>query len=327
MSDIARDPFYQGEFLRRRRCEQRPISIGQLLHIKPNHLPPSAFDRLLAQGKASYDRDEVTWICTVCGRVVEPLALDNGGFLYQSSCICQKKLVEQQRIEADKQRQRLQEIQQRRQEQLKKITMDSCFTWLGPDFSEEGLHKLTFDNYIPAQAKSHHDDLEYAKARCQAFAEMPQGTLILYGPCGTGKTHLACGIINYRRLCLMQPALFTTAPNLIRAIEARREQDRGIQDIIQMIVSAPLLVIDDIEKVGFTTWRASFWLDLMNKRSNRELNVPGSAPTVFTTNVSVQRNASELGEFVGEAAASRMNIGLLLVNVPGDDYREQMIAE
>src|SRR4030042_758885 len=62
------------------------------------------------------------------------------------------------------------------------------------------LSRLTFDNLVPAgryDEATLQQNFTRAYEVAKAFADEPQGWLILVGPSGCGKTHLACAIANY----------------------------------------------------------------------------------------------------------------------------------
>ena len=66
---------------------------------------------------------------------------------------------------------------------------------------------------LPAEAAS---SLSRAKALAEAFAADPQGWLVLNGPYGCGKTHLAAAIANRRMKLHNERAMFVVVPGSIR---------------------------------------------------------------------------------------------------------------
>ncbi len=219
--------------------------------------------------------------------------------------------------------------QDRAKEQAREISADTCYTWLGEDYSEYGLDENTFDVfsikvYKTVEGKRVRVDQEneryrqYAKMRAMQFAEAPSGTFILYGPCGTGKTLLASAILNRQR-ALGKSGRFTTGANFFNALLAEEDAVKR-QKLIVPMFSTPLLVLDDPEYAAATEFRINTYKEIFNKRSNRNL------PTVITTNTMMKENAMELQHVFGTASASRLNKGLILIGLRGEDYRTLQIG-
>ena len=70
------------------------------------------------------------------------------------------------------------------------------------------LAGMTFESFIEDAPQRN------AFKRAQQFAANPDGWLVIMGGYGTGKTHLAAAIGNYR-LAMGEPALFMVVPDLL----------------------------------------------------------------------------------------------------------------
>jgi len=111
-----------------------------------------------------------------------------------------------------------------------------------------------------------------------SYAEKPKGWLVLMGGYGSGKTHLAAAIANYRA-GLGDPPLFVMVPDLLDHLRATFSPnstttfDRRFDEIR----TAPLLVLDDLGTQSMTPWVREKLYQLFNYRYNAEL------PTVITT--------------------------------------------
>jgi DNA replication protein DnaC len=120
--------------------------------------------------------------------------------------------------------------------------------------------------------------LEKALKVATTFAEKPKGWLVLTGPYGCGKTHLAAAIAN-SRTDLGDPPLFVMLPDLLDHLRAtfspnsNTSYDRRFDEIR----TAPLLILDDLGTQSMTPWVREKLYQLFNYRYNAEL------PTVITT--------------------------------------------
>jgi DNA replication protein DnaC len=132
----------------------------------------------------------------------------------------------------------------------------------------------TNEGLSPDEVKS----LEKAFNTAHGFAEKPQGWLVLTGPYGCGKTHLAAAIANYRA-SLGDPPLFVMVPDLLDHLRAtfspssHVSYDRRFEEIR----SAPQLILDDLGTQSMTPWVREKLYQLFNHRYYAEL------PTVITS--------------------------------------------
>ena len=116
------------------------------------------------------------------------------------------------------------------------------------------------------------------------FAQEPEGWLLFQGNYGSGKTHLAVAIANYR-LELGEPVLFMTAPDLLDHLRATFGPETPIEydELFERIRTTPLLILDDLGAESPTAWAQEKLYQLINHRYLHRL------PTVFTTNSDLNR--------------------------------------
>ena len=148
------------------------------------------------------------------------------------------------------------------------------------------LSRLTFDNLLPNgryDEAALQQNFTRAYEAAKAFANEPQGWLILVAPSGCGKTHLACAIANYR-LSLGQPAFYIGAADLLDHLRSAFSPSSDIahDELFERVKNAPLLILDDLTMTATTPWAKGKLEQLLNYRFNARL------PTVITTDVPVE---------------------------------------
>lgn len=111
------------------------------------------------------------------------------------------------------------------------------------------------------------------------FARMPGGWLLLVGPNGCGKTHLAAAIAND---CLEKGAVvfFATVPDLLDHLRAAFAPDASevYDQLFARMREAEILVLDDLGVQQSSPWANEKLFQLLNYRYN------SGFPTVITAN-------------------------------------------
>ena len=124
--------------------------------------------------------------------------------------------------------------------------------------------------------------LQKALKVAHTYAERPKGWLVFMGSYGSGKTHLAAAIANYRAR-LGDPPLFIMVPDLLDHLRATFSPNSSVafDRRFDEIRTAPLLVLDDLGTQSMTPWVKEKLYQLFNYRYNAEL------PTIITTSDSM----------------------------------------
>ena len=272
--------------------------MQHIANISAFRIPQSVFERWVSEGKASSDAQAVTYWCKRCG-YVHPTRYLNG--YVRKPCACERS---EQEIE-EMQRARLELWQQ--QQDLLKRHCTRCFNWLPADVCGR-LSTRTFSHFA-REVQSE------AVTQAWTFVESQRGNLLFSGDCGTGKTHLAAAICN--ELCSRQvPCRFMTAQGLFDSIQTCIDDDASYQPLLDQAARAPVLVIDDIDKVHLPIrtggdFQVKTLFSILNKRYLQGL------PTIITT------NAEDITPYIGVPAFSRLKEGpLVLIPMYGQDYRE-----
>ena len=149
------------------------------------------------------------------------------------------------------------------------------------------LTRFTFDNLSP-QGRSgnpiNQEQFAHAYEAAKTFASQPKGWLILVGPDGCGKTHLAAAIANE---CLSHgyPVFFISTPDLLDPLRSALSPNSQIvyDEFFNQVRNAPLLVLDDLGAQTGTPWAKEKLEQLLNHRFNSEL------PTVIFTIVPIEQ--------------------------------------
>lgn len=139
--------------------------------------------------------------------------------------------------------------------------------------------------------------------------------LVLAGPVGRGKSHLAAGAVTDAMLLGGgRGRLFrwTTTLALMERSKPGAEDDGG--PTIAMLRVAPVAVLDDIGAERDTEWARSILALLLDERWSAGL------PTVATTNLGLGPEGA-LAAHVGERGYSRLIGGAMVITLGGIDRR------
>lgn len=145
-------------------------------------------------------------------------------------------------------------------------------------------------------------------AACEAarrYAAEPQGWIILVGPAGSGKTHLACAVAN-ARLSQGQSVFYISAADLLDHLRAAFNpgSDISYDDLFTQVRNAPLLVLDDVRAEGSSEWARQKLEQILNHRYNLRL------PTVITTDAAIDELDPVVGaRFVDSTLCSVLVLG------------------
>ncbi|OPZ69107.1 MAG: DNA replication protein DnaC [bacterium ADurb.Bin478] len=120
--------------------------------------------------------------------------------------------------------------------------------------------------------------LQKAFKAATQFSEDPSGWLVLMGGYGSGKTHLAAAIGNYRKALGEEP-IFVVVPDLLDHLRAAFNPNSPVSydRRFEAVRTAPLLILDDLGTQSATPWAREKLYQILNYRYNAHL------PTVITT--------------------------------------------
>ncbi|MGH2522712.1 MAG: ATP-binding protein [Anaerolineales bacterium] len=187
----------------------------------------------------------------------------------------------------------LKELDQRVASRLSDAEIVSTLNILAPDFRAGKLnqtsdistllihHHQTFESFDlrPDLTGEARQSFLAAIRSAQEFADDPRGWLVLIGPYGSGKTHLAAAMGNYRTQ-VGKPIIFVAYQDLselFRSTSNRETDDRNTK-LVQQVRNIEFLILDDLPSLAGTTgyFREKFF-QIFNYRFDAQL------PTVITT--------------------------------------------
>lgn len=180
------------------------------------------------------------------------------------------------------------------------------------------LSHYSFETMRPSGRSGDDDGYAAAYALARNYAESPRGWLLLVGPVGSGKTHLACAIAN-QRLGRGEPAFYVSVADLMDHLRAAFNPGSELthDDLLNQVKNAPMLVLDDMKTEGASDWARQKVEQILNHRYNLRL------PTVVTSDVSPEELDPAIGERLMDASycavlvlAQPRNSGTLLPSLP-----------
>ncbi len=133
--------------------------------------------------------------------------------------------------------------------------------------------------------------------RVLKFAKEPRNTwLLLLGENGTGKTHLAHAVLK------MTGGIFREFDDIaIDMQDAQKRSGEGMKKVISKYAAAPMLVIDEVDKVNPTAGRINWLNIILRKRYNDML------PLVLCGNIDLETLCSRIDQSGKHALKDRID--------------------
>jgi DNA replication protein DnaC len=190
-----------------------------------------------------------------------------------------------------------------------------------------GLRDKTFNNFlVVGKNETEREEREAARAQVLTAAQGGQ-SVILIGPCGIGKSHLAAAYLNLG-LSHGQSGIFRTFARLMDSLrDTIGSEQASWGERLELLCSVRVLVIDDLDKTKFTEKAVEALFTLVDERIARNL------PTVITINKTLAQLWERLykvsGVDDGQVGALRSRLGGMAFNRVGwscSDWRLEPLA-
>ncbi len=180
-----------------------------------------------------------------------------------------------------------------------------------------------FDTFSPSTEKQR-DAQRAARDLVRNYPLETRG-LILLGPVGVGKTHLAAAMVRELTLEKGKACRFCDFVQLLHDLKAAYERREGAAELVEPLTRVDVLVIDDLGKGRGTEWEMDVLDDLVSRRYN------AGRTTIATTNhldrepKAAERHAGfvsdTLTQRVGVRIQSRLHGMCDFHEMDGEDFR------
>ena len=178
--------------------------------------------------------------------------------------------------------------------------------------SEKTLESFDF-SYNPSINKALVLDL----ATCRFLEE--KANILIAGPCGTGKSHLAQALGHCAIRC-GHDVVFLTLTQLLQQIQAARAVG-GYDRKFQYLTRVDLLVIDDFGLKPLTVNQDEDFHDVVAERYEQR-------PTIITSNLDFEEWGEAFqNKLLGAATIDRLRHGAYRLVLNGKSYRSPRLAE
>ena len=156
------------------------------------------------------------------------------------------------------------------------------------------------------------------KEKVLARVEAGEGLYIWGKSTGSGKTSWACKIMSYyfRKIAfntgLENEGLYIFLPTFLEDLrDSYDSREADFEQVLSMVKSCKLLIIDDIGAERVTEWVRERLVSIINTRVSNDL------ATIYTSNLSPEELRAELGDRI----ASRVLGSSQVIEITGGDRR------
>ena len=179
--------------------------------------------------------------------------------------------------------------------------------------------RCTLDAFVTYQNEELLRAVDTARRFADAFPVVQKG-LMLIGPPGIGKTHIAVSVLHHVIRRTGARGLYYDTRALLRDIRSTYNPvlHMAEMDVIRPVMEAELLVLDDLGAERLTDWVEETMSLIVNTRYNER------RPTIFTSNYEDIPDEGEMNSLlvrVGFRLHSRLREMCEFLEYDGPDYR------
>ena len=297
----------------------RPLTISEITELPIIGITPGKA-RELGFGFSFSPPKEIQ--CEFCERTLVPIgrrAMMKAEIVEWTGwqkCICAESAKHQKKLEAEKEKQRIEEKESARKALLQERVRELF------DMSQLGKRFITrtFDSW--KQTPINQQAYESAKKYVDNFDNYKEKGigLMMSGTKGTGKTHLAAAI-TIELINQGTPVIMNTMIRLLGKIKDTYDGDlkETESSLIDIYSTVDLLAIDDLGKERPNEWALEKLYTIINARYENLL------PVVITTNYTIDRLKDRLtvknNVETAEAIVSRLNEMCVGIEMNWEDWR------
>jgi DNA replication protein DnaC len=178
-----------------------------------------------------------------------------------------------------------------------------CIELIG---GEKPFKEFRFDSYQPRN-----ESQRQALGACSHFDPSSENLLII-GPTGAGKTHLACAtVLNHAERSLAFERHRIT--ELLRVLRYERKAEDE-EKYIRRLAELPILLIEDLGAQKTTDWAGAMLWEIIDRRLEKNQN-----GLIITSNL----GRGKLAESMGDRVPSRLSGICKVITIDGEDFRLQ----
>jgi DNA replication protein DnaC len=145
--------------------------------------------------------------------------------------------------------------------------------------------------------------------KVKSWINSPEGFLFVWGKCGTGKSHLACGTATFLRKKKITTRIEFSSDLFVR-LRASFNGNGKESEIIDEMSSGVVVVFDDVGAQKISDYTIEAWYTIIDRRYRN------GYPTMFTSNLSLK----EVSAYMSDRVASRLASGIVY-ELTGPDRR------